>query len=193
MRLDIQIASASDVALELGQIAGGIAQSLEPAMTEATAMLKERIVDDKLSGDPLKARSGRLRNSIASEVSASGNEATGFISTAIPYARIQEFGGAITARAAANLTIPLAAALGGDGEARFSARELIGNPSLGGFIGTFVRKQILFGKNAGGAITPLFKLQPSVEIPSRSFFGSALTENQSQILDLFRTGVANAI
>ncbi len=193
MPLDIQVGSASDVAVELGQIAGRIAQSLEPAMTAATAMLRERIVDDKLSGDPLKARSGRLRDSIASQVSASGNEATGLISTDVPYARIQEFGGTITARAAANLTIPLAAALGGDGEALFSARDLIGNPSLGGFIGTFVRKQILFGKSAGGAITPLFKLQASVELPPRSFFGSALAENQSQILDLFRTGVANAI
>lgn len=193
MRLDIQVGSVSEVAVELGQIAGRIAQGLEPEMIAATAMLREHIVDDKLSGDPLKARSGRLRNSITSEVSASGNEATGLISTAVPYARIQEFGGTITARAAANLTIPLAAALGGDGEARFSARELIGNPALGGFIGTFVRKQILFGKSAGGAITPLFKLQASVKIPPRSFFGSALAEKRSPILDLFRTSVANAI
>jgi phage gpG-like protein len=179
--------------VELGQIAGRIAQGLEPEMIAATTMLREHIVEDKLSDDPLKARSGRLRNSITSEVSPNGNEATGLIATAVPYARIQEFGGTITARAAANLTIPLAAALGGNGEARFSARELIANPALGGFIGTFVRKQILFGKGAGGAITPLFKLQASVEIPSRSFFRSALAENQSQILDLFRTGVANAI
>ena len=193
MQLHIQIGSAAEVGVQLGQIAGRIAQGLEPEMVAATAMLRGHIVDDKLSGHPLKARSGRLRNSITSEVSPNGNEATGLISTAVPYARIQEFGGTITARAAANLTIPLAAALGGNGEARFSARELIANPALGGFIGTFVRKQILFGKGAGGAITPLFKLQASVEIPPHSFFRSALAEKRSQILALFRTGVANAI
>lgn len=192
MQLHIQVGSTAEVGVELAQIAGRIAQRLEPEMIAATAMLRGHIVDDKLSGDPLKARSGRLRSSITSEVSTNGNESTGLISTAVPYARIQEFGGTIIARGAANLTIPLAAVLGAQGEARFSARELIANPALGGFLGTFVRKQILFGKDAGGAITPLFKLQASVEIPSRSFFRSALVEKRSEILDLFRTSVANA-
>ena len=193
MSVTISIGSAADVALALGQIAARLGQGLEPEMTAATTILREYIVTDKLSGSPLKPRSGRLRDSITSEVSASGEQATGIIATAVPYARIQEFGGRIVARAAANLTIPLAAALGGDGEARFSAREVIASPALGGFTGTFVRKQILFGKGPGGAITPLFKLQPAVELPPRSFFGSALSEKRSEILDVFRTGVTEAL
>ena len=118
MSVTISIGSAADLALALGQIAARLGQGLEPEMTSATTMLREYIVSDKLSGSPLKERSGRLRDSITSEVSASGEQATGIIATAVPYARIQEFGGRIAARAAANLTIPLAAALGGDGEAR---------------------------------------------------------------------------
>jgi len=193
MSVTISIGSAADVAVALGQIAARIGQDLASEMTEATTMLREYIVADKLSGSPLKERSGRLRDSIRSEVSASDNQATGTIATDVPYARIQEFGGRIVARTAANLTIPLAAALGSDGEASFSARDVIANPALGGFTGTFVRKQILFGKSPRGAITPLFKLQPSVELPARSFFGSALSDKQNEILDVFRTGVTEAL
>ncbi|MGD0076810.1 MAG: hypothetical protein ABSD31_21145 [Candidatus Binataceae bacterium] len=193
MPVTISIGSPGDVAVALGQIAARLSQGLEPEMTVAATMLREYIVTDKLSGSPLKERTGRLRDSITSEVSGAGNQATGIISTDVPYARIQEFGGRIVARNAANLTIPLAGALGGNSEARFSARDVISNPAIGGFARTFVRKQILFGKGPGGAITPLFKLQPSVELPARSFFGSALSEKQNDILDVFRTGVTEAL
>jgi len=156
-------------------------------------MLRDYVIADKLSGNPLKVRSGRLRDSITSDVIATDDQATGVIATDVIYARIQEFGGQIRARNAANLTIPLAAVLSGDGEARFTARDLISNPALGGFTGTFVRKQILFGKGPKGAITPLFKLQPTVELPARSFFGSALSEKRNDILDVFRTGIAEVL
>ncbi|HTY53925.1 MAG TPA: HK97 gp10 family phage protein [Candidatus Binataceae bacterium] len=191
--MTISIGSASDVAAALGQIAARLGQDLKSEMTSATTMLREYIMTDKLSGNPLKQRTGELRNSIMSEVSATDGQAVGTIGTSVIYARIQEFGGKISARSVANLTIPLAAALGGDGVARFTARDLIANPAIGGFSGTFVRKQILFGKGPKGAITPLFKLQPSVELPSRSFFGSALAEKQNDILDVFRAGVSEAL
>jgi len=193
MSVSISIGSAADIVQALRQIAIRVGSGLASEMSAATTMLREYIVTDKLSGTPLKQRSGGLRDSITSEVSASDEQATGIIATAVVYARIQEFGGRIAARNAANLTIPLAAVLGADGEARFSARDLVSNPALGGFTGTFVRKQILFGKGARGAITPLFKLQPSVELPARSFFGSALSEKQSDILAVFRDGVTEAL
>ena len=190
MSVTISIGSTADIASSLNEIATRLGQNLKAEMTAATELLQEYVVTDKLSGNPLKTRSGRLRDSITSEVNATDDQASGVIATDVPYARIQEFGGQIHARNAANLTIPLAAVLGGDGEARFTARGLISNPALGGFTGTFVRKQILFGKGPKGAITPLFKLQPTVELPSRSFFGSALSEKQNDILDVFRTGIA---
>jgi HK97 gp10 family phage protein len=193
MSVTITIGPTDDIASALDEIASRVGQDLKTEMSTATEMLREYVVTDKLSGNPLKARSGRLRDSITSDVSATGEQAIGVIATDAPYARIQEFGGQIHARHAANLTIPLAAVLGGDGEARFTARDLISNPALGGFTGTFVRKQILFGKGPKGAVTPLFKLQPTVELPARSFFGSALSEKQNDILDVFRTGIAEVL
>ncbi len=193
MQLGISVGSTTEVSLALAALAVRLGQALEPAMLAATATLHEHIVADKLSGSPLKVRSGELRNSITSAVTASEYEARGVIATSVPYARIQEFGGRINARAAANLTIPLAAALGGDGQARFRARDLIASPALGGFTGTFVRRQILFGKLPGGTLVPLFKLQHSVELRARSFFGSALTEKRDQIFDLFRAAVAQTL
>jgi len=193
MSVTITIGSTADIASGLDEIASRLSQDLKTEMSTATEMLRDYVIADKLSGNPLKVRSGRLRDSITSDVIATDDQATGVIATDVIYARIQEFGGQIRARNAANLTIPLAAVLSGDGEARFTARDLISNPALGGFTGTFVRKQILFGKGPKGAITPLFKLQPTVELPARSFFGSALSEKRNDILDVFRTGIAEVL
>src|SRR5439155_20554568 len=137
--------------------------------------------------------SGALRRSISTDVTSGPLEAVGVISTGEPYARIQEFGGRISARNGANLTIPLAAALDADGLARFSAREVIATPGVGGFASSFVRKNILFGARPGLPPTPLFKLQPSVELPARSFFGAALSESRSEILAAFSSAVSGAI
>jgi len=76
---------------------------------------------------------------------------------------------------AQNLTIPMQAVLTANGVARYSAREVISNPAIGGFTGTFFAKGMLFGKGAGG-ITPLFKLKKSVTIPPHQFMARALSE-----------------
>ncbi len=177
----------------IGGLVAALPQTLLATIQQAAEVLRERIISGKLSGSPLKTRSGALKESLSAAVSQDGVETTGVVGTSVRYARIQEFGGTIIARGGANLTIPLAGALDSGGQARFSAREVIANPALGGFGGTFVRKHILFGSLAGGAIAPLFKLQPSVEIPARSFMGAALAENRDAIIALIVRGLEELV
>ena len=177
----------------IGRVAAALPQTLHATIQQAAETLREQIISGKLSGSPLKTRSGALKESLSTAVRQDGVETTGVVGTSIRYARIQEFGGTIRARSGANLTIPLAGALDSAGQARFSAREVIANPALGGFRGTFMRNRIVFGSLAGGAIVPLFKLQPSVEIPARSFMGSALAENRGAIIALIVRGLAELV
>ena len=172
----------------LGVLAGALAQGMSGRLTQSVTDLQAYIVANKLSGSPLRLRSGALRASISSEIGSVGQSTyTGTIGTSVSYARIQEFGGTIAHRRAEFLMIPLAAALNGQGLASYGAAELIADPRLGGFIGTFFRRNILFGRSAAGSTLPLFKLQPTVELPKRSFFGSALEDKQSEILAAFRS------
>jgi phage gpG-like protein len=64
------------------------------AVTDNTAKLLDT-VRRKLSGEMLQARSGRLRDSIRSEIVSSAAGASGRVFSDAPYARIQEYGGRI--------------------------------------------------------------------------------------------------
>jgi len=60
-------------------------------------ILAEYVQSQKLSGQVLNVRSGRLRDSIESSVEDQGTRITGsaFASSDVPYARIHEYGGDI--------------------------------------------------------------------------------------------------
>ena len=193
MAAEFTIALADGASAALKLLAALLQPMLLARTTAETQMLRDYIVADKLSGTPIQSRSGALKRSIEAQVKAGGNQVIGVVGSDAVYARILEFGGRIFPRSAAHLTIPLGAALGSFGEARFSARELISNPALAGFSGVFVRKSILFGRSKGAVPQALFKLQASVEIPARSYFGAALAEKRDEILDAFRSGLADEI
>ena len=118
------------------------------------------------TANTLSMRSGALVNSIVASVHVSGETFTtvqGTIGSDVPYAKIQEEGGTISARNVTYLTIPLKAALNADGtpihdRARdwpntFVARSKAGN-------------LIIFQKTLG-KIVPLYVLRTSVVIPAR--------------------------
>ena len=146
-----------------------------------------------LSGEALKNRTGTLERSITvAPVEETSTTIVGAVGTNEIYARIQELGGTISAKNAANLTIPLDAALTPSGVARFSAREVIDNPSVAGMTGTFFAKSILFGKN-GSAITPLFLLKPSVTLPARPYMSRALEEQRGAIEQRLSNALSQAM
>ncbi len=57
--------------------------------------LADKIRDEKLNGQVLNSRSGKLRNSIESDVEESGSmiNASVYVAGDVPYAAIQEYGG----------------------------------------------------------------------------------------------------
>lgn len=157
-------------------------QAARHGLERAALLLVGHIKRGKLSGSPLKVRSGRLRASIAHRIEETPDGLAARIGPHTPYARIHEFGGTVTARRTTYLTIPLRASLTPSGVSRYRARDLIAAPGLGGFTGTFFRNKILFGKTSGGQPVPLFKLQRSVRIPARPYLRPALAERREDIV-----------
>ena len=70
----------------------GIRTALRLAIQTTVVDLQGKI-QQKLSGPVLKARSGRLRNSIATKVDEASTQIIGTVSAKTPYAAIQEYGG----------------------------------------------------------------------------------------------------
>jgi len=116
--------------------------------------------------DTLSKRSGTLVNSIVASVRVSGetfNTIQGTIGSDTPYAAIQEFGGVIKAKNVTYLTIPLPAALDGNGvPLKTKARD---------WPNTFVAKSkagnLIIFQRRGTSIVPLYVLKTSVTIPPR--------------------------
>ncbi|MDO8431774.1 MAG: hypothetical protein Q7S58_05120 [Candidatus Binatus sp.] len=122
---------------------------------------------------------GRLRAFIIEDIVEREHEVTGRVGSPEKYAEIQERGGDIHAKNAANLTIPLEAFMTGRHVARGSAHDLIGTPGKYGYTGTFFKSGILFGTQGKGKnekSVPLFLLRPSVNIPGRPYMEPALAE-----------------
>lgn len=137
----------------------------------------------------LNRRTGNLRRSIVIEpITGSGIEQTGRVGSAMIYARVQELGGTIRAKNVKNLTIPLGPVKTPKGVARGSARDIISNPGSFGYDGTFFHNKILFGRRNGKA-EPLFKLKPSVTLPSRPFAQPAMEEESPR----FQAGLQSAM
>lgn len=128
---------------------------------------------ERLSGNPLKVRTGALRGSFtANVVSVPGGNKAVSISTRSPYFRIHDTGGTIRPRTAKFLAIPLDAALTPAGVSRYPS-PLRASLPIAFPLGVFVRRGILWGvrsRGRGGVkseIVPLFALRKQVTIPAR--------------------------
>lgn len=154
----------------------GASETLAGAMKRG--MSKGQRHTSSTPGTPPNVQTGRLRNSIAVQKVGSLRRHVG---TNVPYGKIQEFGGTITARGGA-----LAVPIGPQGQK--ALRDSGGNiRSLN--LWTLKRKgkppllvQInhkRLGRNKGGAtydghMTPLFVLKKSVTLPARPWARPAL-------------------
>jgi phage gpG-like protein len=90
--IDITITGREQIVAKLGQVDTGIRAALRLAIQTTVVDLQAK-VQEKLSGPVLNARSGRLRNSIATQVDVDPAQITGTVSAKTPYAAIQEYGG----------------------------------------------------------------------------------------------------
>lgn len=70
-----------------------IVGAMRGAILASVIALSAKVKDEKLSGQVLKTRTGRLRRSINHKTSEAGDVLTGTVGTNVEYARRHEFGG----------------------------------------------------------------------------------------------------
>lgn len=182
------------VATTLEQKAPAKRSKIIDAVTRGAALVPRYIAQNKITGGGLlEPRTGQLRRALyATPATDSGTAITatvGVDSAIAPYGRIQELGGTIVPTQAGHLTVPLDEAKTSKGVASFSARQVIANPFNFGFAGTFVAKDVLFGKLSEGTIVPLFALKRSVTLPARGYLSSSLQEKAPDIRALVASAV----
>jgi len=145
-----------------------------------TIGLQRVVMDQKLSGQVLNVRTGRLRRSIGQSVQQDGTSVTGFVSTALAYAPIHEYGGVINRISKAGV-----ARLRVDAKGNLLRQELNGEPS---HLAVFARKSHKRVKEVpfeGGK-------SYQIRMPERSFLRSALRDERSGILQALRGTVSEA-
>jgi phage gpG-like protein len=86
--IEFSLTGADELTDRLDAIAARLQTEVQAGLAEAAERLRREIVDNRLSGQVLKARSGRLRASITV---AAGSQSVSVTSDA-PYAAAQEFG-----------------------------------------------------------------------------------------------------
>lgn len=79
----------------LDKLTPKLRSKLEEAITILVEKLRTHIITDKLLGQVLHRRTGRLGQSIQTKVTSTNQSVTGkvYSSSDVPYARIQEYGG----------------------------------------------------------------------------------------------------
>lgn len=98
MSMEVQI-SSSEVIARFKNLPDKLNQKLTTTIYSLTEKLRTHIVRDKLMGQVLKRQTGRLGQSIQTEVTQTANSTTGLVYSAgdVKYAAIHEYGGIIPA------------------------------------------------------------------------------------------------
>lgn len=190
--IEVRVIGEEDVLARLGSASGRIRERLSAAIKRLQYALVDA-AQASYDASGLKSRTSALRGSIkAGKFEESGDSIRASVVAGggdAFYARIHEYGGTIRAKNVQNLTIPVGEALTAMGVARFSARQVIADPSAYGYTSTFFKHGMLFA-NSGLRITPLFVLRPSVRIPARPYMRPALSGMLSQITGEISQAVA---
>lgn len=86
--IEVSLVGADALTDRLDAIAGRLQTEVQAGLAEAAERLRREIVDNRLSGQVLKARSGRLRGSIRV---VPGDQSVS-VTSDLPYAAAQEYG-----------------------------------------------------------------------------------------------------
>jgi hypothetical protein len=92
MKIEGNVNLPSAVEKRIGQLPARVQTALERKITQLTIKLQRKVVAEKLQGQVLKVRTGRLQRSITQAVQKADGSVIGVVSTAVKYARPLEYG-----------------------------------------------------------------------------------------------------
>lgn len=193
--IEVTLIGERELAGKFSSLGPALRAELRPTITALQWQLVGTI-QASISGDILRNRTGQLRGSVvAGPIQESDTSISGAVGSNTIYARIQELGGTISPSSAQSLTIPLDAVLTANGVARYTAREVIADPSVGNFTRVFARNGIIFGATGSGKDaewTPLFVLKSSVTIPAHNYMARAIASLQDTVQSEMKDALARA-
>jgi phage gpG-like protein len=183
--IGVDLRGLSTFLAKVAKMPGAVQNAAFKAMGVVGRELEKHVKVNHLSGQSLDVRTGNLRRAIFHEVGRTIDgdafAKVGADKKKAPYAPIHELGGIIRPKKSRHLTIPLSAAQTRKGVAKFSARDVIGNPTAFGYVGTFTHNKIIFGKKSDGGIEPLFKLADQVTIKAVGYLTKTAAEKKDWV------------
>lgn len=177
------------IALNLAKAQAVTPVLLQQWMTDVVQHMVGAVQKNIGDGGLIGRRTGNLARAITFQVTPLPDGVTGSVwpdPDKVPYGDIQEEGGTVIPKNSKFLAIPLDAMLTGNGVARGTARQVIGDPESFGFAGTFIHNGVVFGRTGSGragSVVPLFALKSSVVIPAHHYLDTTLTQETSWIAD----------
>lgn len=93
--INVAIVGANETAAKLQRFPTSLRAELRLAVESVAIKLTSKVKADKLSGQALKVRTGRLRRSINYKVTETATGAFAKVGTNVEYGRIHEYGGRI--------------------------------------------------------------------------------------------------
>jgi phage gpG-like protein len=90
--ITLYLSGQGEVMARVRRLSERIPQEMRIGIERLTIRLQTIVRSEKLSGQVLKVKTGRLRNSIAREVFSAGAMVTGIVSSAVKYAKPHEYG-----------------------------------------------------------------------------------------------------
>jgi len=139
-------------------------------MTMLVIKLTRKIKEEKLSGQVLKNRTGRLRRSISPDVRVGHDDIVGKVSTNVVYAAIHEYGGTINHP-------------GSRPKNGLALRWL--NPGFQGPLRTGRSGKVIKSETASAFVFAKSTKPHKIVMPERSFMRSAQAEMQPEIHEAF--------
>lgn len=92
MSVTVEVIGDAALVARLDAMPGRVHDGLAPAVTRLGFELQRKVQSEKLTGQVLKVRTGRLRSSINTEIEDSGSEVAASVGTNVSYGKIHEYG-----------------------------------------------------------------------------------------------------
>ena len=192
--LTIAVRGAELVARNMERAARAFKAARRVRVQEAGRFVQAHVKTSKLSGNPLKRGSGKLRSSVRVYIEELADDYFAKVKpTKHWYAAMHEAGGTIHPRQARFLKIPIAPrATIRDYESNRAAWYTFAGATASGWV-IFGRPQGTTGRGGMRDYTPLYTLKTAVRIPARPFMRPAALECRERVVRIVGQAVETAV